>query len=138
MKQEYGTFIVRLILGITFLIHGLAKFQTIEGIAGWFQSIGLPSFMAYGVTAIEILGGIGLILGIGTRVIAVIIAALMIGATVKVKLAVGFLGNGQMAGWELDLALLAMALHLAIGGSYALSLDGVLKRDAEAPLKRSV
>lgn len=138
MKQEFGTLIVRLVVGITFLVHGLAKFQTIEGIAGWFQSIGLPSFMAYAVTAIEIIGGIGLIIGLGTRVISVIIAALMVGATVKVKLAAGFLGNGQMAGWELDLALMAMAIHLAIAGSYAYSFDDFIRKDSQTELKKSV
>ncbi|TVX98822.1 DoxX family protein [Paenibacillus cremeus] len=129
MKNQIGVFILRVVLGVTFLVHGLVKFQTIDGISGWFQSIGLPSFMAYGVTGIEILGGIGLIIGLGTRIISVIISALMIGATIKVKLAVGFLGNGQLAGWELDLALLAIAIYLAISGSYALSLDGFIKRD---------
>ena len=41
----------------------------------------------------------------------------MIGATLKVKLSLGFLGNGQMAGYELDVVLLAMAVYLAINGS---------------------
>lgn len=129
MRNQAGLFIVRVVLGITFLVHGIIKFQAINDIAGWFQSIGLPTFMVYGVTAVEILGGIGLILGFGTRVISVIIAAMMLGAIVKVKLAVGFTGNGQMAGWELDLALLAMALQLAVSGSSTLSLDGVLKKN---------
>lgn len=129
MRNQAGLFIVRVVLGITFLVHGILKFQSINDIAGWFQSIGLPTFMVYGVMAVEILGGIGLILGFGTRVISVIIAAMMLGAIVKVKLAVGFTGNGQMAGWELDLALLAMALQLAVSGSSTLSLDGVLKKN---------
>ena len=50
----------------------------------------------------------------------------MIGATVKVKLSLGFLGNGQMAGYELDLALLAMAAYLAINGSKLLSMNQLI------------
>ena len=50
----------------------------------------------------------------------------MIGATVKVKLSLGFLGNGQMAGYELDLALFAMAAYLAINGSKLLSLNQLI------------
>ncbi|MDF2959602.1 MAG: oxidoreductase [Paenibacillus sp.] len=137
MTNHIGTLILRVVLGITFLVHGLVKFQTIDGTSGWFQSIGLPSFMAYAVTGFEVLGGIGLIIGLGTRIISVIIAALMIGATIKVKLAVGFLGNGQLAGWELDLALLAMAIHLAISGSYTLSVDGFIKRDNLTQVKHT-
>ena len=41
----------------------------------------------------------------------------MIGATLKVKLSVGLVGGGQMAGYELDLAFLAIAIYLAISGS---------------------
>lgn len=47
----------------------------------------------------------------------------MLGAILKVKLAAGFLGNGQMAGYELDLAFLVMAVSLAITGSNAFALD---------------
>ncbi len=41
------------------------------------------------------------------------------------KLPLGFLGNGQMAGYELDVVLFAMAAYLAITGSKMLSLDHV-------------
>ncbi|MFP5106274.1 hypothetical protein ACSU6B_05790 [Neobacillus sp. C211] len=41
----------------------------------------------------------------------------------KVKLSVGLLENGQMAGYELDLAFLAMAVYLAINGSKLLSVS---------------
>ena len=50
----------------------------------------------------------------------------MIGATVKVKLAIGFLGNGQMAGYELDLAFLAIAVYLVINGSKLFSLSKLI------------
>ena len=57
------------------------------------------------------------------------IELLMMGATLKVKLAVGFLGNGEMAGYELDLALLAMAVFIAINGSKMLALDQVVFKE---------
>lgn len=134
--NQLGALILRVVLGISFFIHGFVKFQGgIGNIAGWFESIGLPGFLAYAVATIELIGGLALIVGLGTRLISALLAILMIGATLKVKLAVGFLGNGQMAGWELDLAFLAMALYLALNGSYALSLDktlGLSKRDEVA------
>ncbi|MDQ6598501.1 DoxX family protein [Bacillus salipaludis] len=126
-KYEVGTIILRVILGITFFIHGLAKFQGgIENIVGWFSSMGLPGFMAYVVASFEILGGILLVIGLGSRVVAGLFVLLMAGATLKVKLAVGFLGNGQMAGYELDLAFLAMAIFIAINGSKLFSLDSLI------------
>lgn len=113
--------------GIIFIIHGFVKFQDgIENTVGWFSSIGLPGFLAYGVATIELVGGVLLIIGLGTKLISALLAILMIGATLKVKLAVGFLGNGQMAGYELDLALLAIALYLTISGSKWLSVSKLL------------
>lgn len=126
-KYEIGTLILRVILGFTFFIHGLVKFQGgIENIAGWFESIGLPGFLAYAVALLEMVGGIALVIGLGSRVISALFVLLMLGATFKVKLAGGFLGNGQGAGYELDLALLAMALVIAINDSKLFALDRVL------------
>ena len=126
-KFEASTFILRVVLGITFFVHGVVKFQGgIENIAGWFGAIGLPGFLAYVVASIEVVGGMALILGLGSRVVSALLALLMIGATLKVKLAVGFLGNGKMAGYELDLALLAMAVFIAINGSKMFALDKVI------------
>jgi putative oxidoreductase len=130
LKNEVGPLILRVVLGITFFIHGFVKFQGgIENQVGWFSSIGLPGFLAYVVAIIELVGGFALFIGLGTKVISALLAILMIGATVKVKLALGFLGNGQMAGYELDLALLAMAAYLAINGSKLLSLNQLISQN---------
>lgn len=123
-KNEIGAVVLRVILGLTFFIHGLVKFQDgIGNTAGWFDSIGIPGFMAYVVAGIELVGGIALVIGLGTRIVSALLVLIMLGAIIKVKLAVGFLGNGQMAGYELDLAFLAMALFLAINGSKQLAVD---------------
>lgn len=126
-KYEVGALLLRVFLGLTFFMHGLSKFQAgIENIAGWFASIGLPSFLAYVVAFIELAGGIALILGLGTRIISALLALIMVGATFKVKLAAGFLGNGQGAGYELDLALFVMAIFIVMNGSKLFALDQIL------------
>ncbi|AOV08030.1 DoxX family protein [Sporosarcina ureilytica] len=122
-KIGVSTFILRFVLGISFFVHGLLKFQAgIGNIAGWFESIGIPGFAAYLVGTIELVGGIALILGIGTRLVSVLLGLILIGAIVKVKLAVGFVG-AEMAGYELDLAFLAIALFLAVNGSKQWAMD---------------
>ncbi|MFJ7728626.1 DoxX family protein [Neobacillus sp. NPDC097160] len=127
VKNEIGALILRVTLGALFLIHGIVKFQGgIENIVGWFESMGLPGFMAYGVALLEIVGGVALIIGLATRFISALFVLLMIGATLKVKLAVGLLGNGQMAGYELDLAFFAMAVYLVINGSKLLSVSQLI------------
>ncbi|GLY10994.1 DoxX family protein [Pseudobacillus badius] len=126
-KYEWSALILRVVLGVSFLVHGLAKFQGgLGNIAGWFDSIGLPGFLAYGVAFLEAAGGIALVIGLGTKVLSALFALLMIGAMVKVKLAAGFLGDGQSAGYELDLAFLAMAVSLVLTGSKLYSVDSLL------------
>ncbi|WP_078412005.1 DoxX family protein [Priestia abyssalis] len=127
-NAELGSFIIRLVLGLTFFVHGLAKFQGgIENTAGFFDSVGIPGFLAYAVGGIELIGGILLMLGFGTRIIAGAFAVIMVGAIFMVKLKSGFAG-----GYELDLALLAMSAHLLVSDNQFLSIGNVLgNREAE-------
>ncbi len=137
-KHEIGALILRVTLGVLFFIHGLVKFQGgIENIVGWFESISLPGFMAYGVALLEMIGGIALIIGFATRLVSVLFALLMIGATLKVKLSIGLLGNGQMAGYELDLAFLAIAVYLIINGSKAFSVSQLLFNQDSTETKKA-
>jgi len=131
-SNELGAFILRVFLGITFFVHGLTKFQGgIQNTAGFFESLGLPGFTAYVVAIIELVGGLAMILGVGTRVVAILFAVILAVATVKAKLAAGFLGNGQMAGYELDLALMVIAIYLAVAKKSLAALDNILFRSNE-------
>jgi putative oxidoreductase len=123
-KLGLSTLLLRIVLGISFFVHGLVKFQGgIGNIVGWFESIGIPGFLAYVVGAVELVGGIALILGLGTRIVSALLTLVMLGAILKAKLAIGFLGTAEMAGYELDLAFLVIALFLAVNGSKLWSVD---------------
>lgn len=129
--QQVGTVVLRVVLGIIFFVHGLDKFLGgIENISGWFQSIEIPGFLAYAVATVELVGGLALIMGICTRLVSALLAIILLIATLKVKLGVGFMGNGQIAGYEFDLSLLAIALYLVLSGSYLWSLDSLIKSKA--------
>lgn len=126
-KAEVGVLIVRVFLGLSFFIHGVSKFQSgISNTAGWFESMGIPGFMGYAVGIIELVGGLLLIIGFGTRYIAALFLFIMIGAIIKVKLVAGFMGNGQGAGYELDLAFAVMAAFLFLNSNSTFSLDSKL------------
>ncbi|MFN7252881.1 MAG: DoxX family protein [Anaerobacillus sp.] len=128
MKTEIGALILRVTLGVIFLSHGLVKFQGgIENVAGWFESIGLPGFMAYGITIIEVIGGIALILGLGTKVVSILFSFILLVAIVKVKFAAGFLD-----GYAYDLILLAIAVHLTMNGSKLFSLEQVFNKKVDS------
>ncbi|MDP4552880.1 DoxX family protein [Alkalihalobacillus macyae] len=123
---SYGLLVARVVLGIIMLAHGIQKWMGIEGVVGMFEDmIGLPGFLAYVTAAVELVGGLALIIGFKVRIASILIGIIMIGAIVTVKIPmVGFFGNGQMAGWEYDLSLLALAVLLSLSGSHLFSVDG--------------
>ena len=128
-KNEVGIVILRVVLGLIFFVHGLSKFQGgITNTVGFFDSIGIPGFMAYVIALIELIGGIALVLGIGTQIVSVLFAVIMLGAIFTVKLPAGLLGNGQMAGYELELSLLAVSIYFVFANKSAFSLDNKLFR----------
>ncbi|MDG5788630.1 DoxX family protein [Evansella sp. AB-P1] len=134
-KVEIGIFLVRVVVGLIFFIHGFIKVQGgIEILAQWFESIGIPGFLAYAVTAIELIGGMAMILGVGTRIISALFAIVMIVAIVTVKFEGGFTGTEAMTGYEFDLLLLAVSIQLGISGSKFLSLEALLKRSRETTI----
>ncbi|HUC90776.1 MAG TPA: DoxX family protein [Paenibacillus sp.] len=116
--------IMRVVMGIIFLVHGIAKFQMgLSNVDAWFSSIGIPGFLAYVVAVLELVGGIMLIAGLFTRYVSALFIVMLIGAIFTAKLSVGLLGNGQMAGYELDLGFILVTLYLAVANDPALSVD---------------
>jgi uncharacterized membrane protein YphA (DoxX/SURF4 family) len=136
---EIGTLVLRIYLGLAFVIHGLAKFQGgVGNTAGWFDSIGIPGFMAYVVAAIELFGGLLLVVGLGTRYISALLFIIMISATIKVKLSAGFMGSGQGAGYELDIAYAVIALFLFLNWKTSLSLDALIVKRSDNNTKEVI
>ena len=77
--------------------------------------------------AVEILGGLALILGLGTRLAAALLAIDMVVAVLAVRLAAGFVG-----GYEFELTLLAASLSLALLGGGPVTVRQVFARRAQA------
>ncbi|UOQ48220.1 DoxX family protein [Gracilibacillus caseinilyticus] len=127
-KNEIGTLLLRVMLGVVFLANGIAKFQGgIENTVGWFDSLGLPGFLAYVVAIIELVGGIAIILGLGTRIVALLFGLIMLGAIFTVKLPDGFLN-----GYVYDLVLLVIAIHINLNGSKLYSLGQLVSKNRES------
>lgn len=123
-KQDISVLLLRVVLGVIFIGHGVAKFQGgIENIAGWFDSIGLPGFLAYVVASIELVGGIAMLLGLATRIVGGLFVLVLLGAIVKVQLAAGFIG-----GYAYDLALMAMSAYFLLNGSILYSVDHYISK----------
>ncbi|MCU7556933.1 DoxX family protein [Macrococcus capreoli] len=122
--NQLGTLLLRITVGLTFFLHGLAKFQGgIENTVGFFESLGFPGVLAYVVAIIELVGGIMMILGIKTKIIGWLFVAVLAVAIIKVKLAAGFMGNDKTTGYEFDILLLAASLFFALGNDSIYSIE---------------
>ncbi|MBM2812653.1 MAG: putative rane spanning protein [Chloroflexi bacterium] len=124
----YALTLLRVIVGITFIVHGYAKTGFVGGFADGLAAMNLPlpNIAAIVIIAVEIIGGGALILGIGTRWLGLVLAAEMAFIAMFVKMpTVGFMA-GRGVGAELDLNLFAALLVIATVGSGALSVEGTL------------
>jgi len=127
---------LRIVLGFLFAAHGWQKFNewTIAGTQASFAKMGVPAadVMAPAVAVLELAGGVALILGILTRIVAALLALDMLGALFLVHAGAGvFAANG---GYELVLLLAAAAFALALTGPGRLSLDRALFGRSSSPL----
>ena len=136
-SPSWAITVVRVVLGVIFFAHGSQKVlgwyggYGLKGTTGYFTSIGLPLPIAYLVCFFEFLGGIGLILGLFTRLAALAVIIVMIGAILKVHLPHGLFINwsltpGKGHGYEANLAFIAMGVACLIAGGGALALDRLL------------
>jgi len=126
--QGWGITVLRVVIGIVFLVHGAQKLFGFgfDGVAGGFERLGipLPLFFAVVVTLVEFLGGAALILGLFTRLVSIPLVVDMLVATVLVHLPNGFFSmNG---GYEYTLVLIAATVTLTLAGSGEAALDKVL------------
>ena len=112
LEPETGALIMRLTLGSVLLAHSVylkLMVFTLPGTAQFFDSLGLPGFMAYMVFTIEAISGVALILGIKTRLFAAIVIPVLLGAT-WAHSSSGWLFSNEGGGWEYPLILSLMAL----------------------------
>lgn len=123
-NADLAATILRVASGGLFLAHaGLKLFVfTPAGTAAFFGSLGLPGALAYLVIAVEVLGGLALILGIKTRIASLILAAVLFGSIVTVHFAAGFFFSNPNGGWEYPAFwIVTLIVQALLGdGAYAL------------------
>ena len=120
----YAALLLRATLGGLFLAHAALKIFvfTPAGTAQFFASLGLPPALAYLVMTAEVLGGVVLILGVWTRVVALLLTPILLGAIVTVHAAAGFFFTDAHGGWEFPAFwVVALVVQALLGdGAYAL------------------
>ncbi len=127
----YAAQLLRVSLGIMFLAHSLylkVVVFTVAGTVGYFESLGLPGAFAYLTILAEVGGGILLILGVQTRLVALAVIPVLLGAT-WVHAGNGWLFSGEGGGWEFPLfwAVVQVVIALLGAGAFALKIPGLEK-----------
>ncbi len=128
-KSAYAPLILRVVTGLVFAMHGYQKLQGgLEGVTGFLTSLGFPAASMFAVIliAVELLGGIALILGAFTHLAAKLTSIVAAVALFTVHLGNGFFVNE--GGYEFILLLLASSLALMIMGPGKWSLDEKMHR----------
>jgi len=137
-NKDIVPIVLRLTLGAVMFPHGAQK------VLGWFggygfkgalqgmTGMGLPAAIVVIVMIAEFLGSLGLIFGFLTRLSALGIISVMLGAIFTVHGKYGFfmnwMGNQAGEGFEFHLLAIGIAIALLIRGGGALSIDRVLER----------
>ncbi|MBC8209756.1 MAG: DoxX family protein [Gammaproteobacteria bacterium] len=137
-NAAYAALLLRLSLGIMILAHGLLKVFvfTPAGTAGFFASLGLPGWLAYPTIGIEIFGGILLIVGLQSRLVALALVPILIGS-LWAHSGNGWLFSNPNGGWEYSLFLTVAALTQILLGDGAYSLGSLMPARKQAYQGRS-
>jgi putative oxidoreductase len=129
-SSDIGKLVLRVALGVLILLHGIAK---IKGGPGFILDVvgkaGLPAPIAYLVYIGEVVAPVLLIIGLFTRVAALVVAINMLFALGLVHASQLFMLN-QQGGWQLELQgmYLFTAVAIALMGAGRLSVGGVAGR----------
>lgn len=137
--DDYAVTLLRLLFGVVFFAHGAQKAlgwfggYGFTGTMGFFtQKLNIPAPFAALAIAAEFLGGLGLLVGLLSRIAAFGIACNMVVAVAMIHIHIGFFanwyGNQKGEGFEFHILAVAGALVIMIKGAGALSLDRALSK----------
>jgi putative oxidoreductase len=125
---DYAALLLRISLALMFFAHAYLKIVvfTPAGAAKYFESLGLPGFVAYLTMAAEVGGGLLLLLGIETRWVALLLVPLVLGTIVLVHGKNGWLFTNKDGGWEFPAFWIIGLIVLAMLGDGAAAIGPML------------
>ena len=129
--------VVRVVMGVAFILHGWPKIQNPMGWMNAMGGEGVPSFLPALAALAEFGGGIALLLGLLTPLAALGIVCQMLGALFMVHFPMGhpFVAATGGPSYELPLVYLALAILLLVMGPGRWSFDALLfGRTREKPM----
>jgi putative oxidoreductase len=119
--NPYVHLLGRILLALIFIVAGVGKISDPAGTAGYMQSVGLPGFLVWPTIALEVLGGIAIIIGFQTRIAAFALALFTLAAAALFH--TNFADPMQSIMFMKNLSMAGGLLLLAASGATALSVD---------------
>mgnify|MGYP001826971599 CR=1 FL=1 len=128
-----GTALLRVTLGVAAISHGLLKVFvfTLPGAAAFFESLGLPGFLAYITVLVEVVGGLALVAGFQTRLVSLAMIPILLGAF-WAHSGNGWVFSNAGGGWEYPLFWAFTLAAQVMLGSGAYAIDDLQSRTASA------
>jgi putative oxidoreductase len=114
LKRDMGLFFIRVALGLLFLAHGWSKVNNLPSTEAMFSHMGFSPGVAVLIAYLEVVGGVALILGLATRVFAVVFGIEMLVAVLISPL------TRAIGGTELLLSLASFGIALTGSGRFSL------------------
>lgn len=123
-NSDLARLLLRIGVGVVFIIAGWGKLNGIEGVQGFFGNLGipLPGLMAWVVAIIEFVGGAMVLFGAYIRIPSLLLACIMVVALITTKL------GGEFGPARVDMLLLMMTLSLAMLNSGKYSVDQMIRK----------
>ncbi len=120
-NTSLATLIARVLLSALFIVAGLGKLSDVAGFTGYMTSGGVPAFLAWPVIALEVLGGIAVLIGFKTRIAALALAGFALLSAMLFHFVPA--DQMQMTMFFKNLGLAGGLIMIAAYGAGAYSLD---------------
>ncbi|RLD40619.1 MAG: DoxX family protein [Bacteroidetes bacterium] len=119
---------MRLVLAYGFWKPGMMKWNDINSIASWFESMDypLPLLNAYAAATTEVAGAVLLLIGFASRLISIPLMVIMLVAIFTVHGANGFEASNN--GYEIPLYYLIMLFTITIYGGGRISMESLFRK----------
>jgi len=134
VNMNYSLFVTvwlllyRLVLGGTFMLHGYPKLKDRAKQAGqWMNNMGIPAWTAVLATILEFFGGITLIFGLLTQIVAIFFAIFMVSNIImkRMKMKSPYIST-EKPSYEMDVLYLLLSVTLVLLGPGAISIDHLI------------
>ena len=125
-SADWGVALLRVSLGTMYLAHSVVLklfAYGLAGTAGYFESLGLPGWLAYVTFAAEAVGGLLILIGFHSRWIALALTPALLGAVIWAHGANGWVFTAPGGGWEYPVYLIVLSVAQALLGDGAFAVS---------------